>query len=71
MDRFVGGQVVVLVEGVMDGESRSVLGVLLGRFLLEVLFGRAALSHDVVGRRDCSCCSVLGEGDKTNDNDNY
>ena len=47
MDRFVGGKVVVLVEGVMDGESRGVPSVLFGGLLLEVLFRGAALSHDV------------------------
>ena len=59
------------VVGVVGGESRGVPSVLLGGLLfLEVLFGRAALSHDVVGKKDCSYCSVLGEGDKKNDTDN-
>ena len=56
------------VVGVVGSEGRGVPGVLLGGLLLlEVLFGRAALSHDVEGRKDC--CSVLGEGDKTSDTD--
>ena len=41
------------VVGVVGGESRGVPSVLLGGLLLlEVLFGRAALSHDVEYRKD-------------------
>ena len=44
----------------MDGEGRGVPGVG-GLLLLEVLFGRAALSHDVECYQKICCIVVVGE----------